>query len=171
MESIKFYEHAESLYKALDSNGAFLVVKDHQGRSNIMTIGWATIGVVWTRPVMTVFVRPVRYTHELIEQASSFSVCVPDVKKMDRALIECGTKSGRDIDKAGSFGLRLVDGKLANTQIIEGCKLVYECKIVEKNKIDGQTLSQEIVNDLYPKKDFHSVYYGEIKYCYVKPKA
>ena len=167
MESIKFYEHSEKLYKALDSNGAFLVVKDHQGRSNMMTIGWATIGIVWTRPVMTVFVRPVRHTYELIENASSFSVCIPEGNKFDKVLIECGTKSGRNIDKADAFGLTVIDGKLSGTSIIKGCKLIYECKIVEKNKIDGQTLSQQIVNDLYTKKDFHSVYYGEIKHCYI----
>jgi flavin reductase (DIM6/NTAB) family NADH-FMN oxidoreductase RutF len=167
MGSIKFYEYFEDLCKSLDSNGAFLVVKDHKGHSNIMTIGWATIGVVWTRPMMTVFVRPVRYTHDLIENASSFSVCVPEHKNLEKALIDCGTNSGRDLDKASSFGLTLINGKLSDTLIIKECKLIYECKIVEKNKIDGQTLSQEIINDLYPKKDFHSVYYGEIKHCYI----
>jgi flavin reductase (DIM6/NTAB) family NADH-FMN oxidoreductase RutF len=166
MESIKFHEHFDELCSSLDSHGAFLVVKDKQGRSNIMTIGWATLGVVWTRPVMTVFVRPVRYTYELIENASSFTVCVPDGKKLDKALIECGTKSGRDMDKASLFGLSLVDGKLPNTSVIKECKLIYECKIIEKNKVDPGTLDQEIANDLYPKKDFHTVYYGEIKYSY-----
>ena len=66
MKYIKSYEEFERLNKALHSDGAFLVVKDKKGKVNVMTIGWAMIGVVWGKPMMTVFVRPARYTHELI---------------------------------------------------------------------------------------------------------
>ena len=77
MKAFPFYENFDVLCKAMAGNGAFLAVKDKDGRSNIMTIGWATVGVIWSKHVMSVMVRPVRFTHELMENAKVFSVCVP----------------------------------------------------------------------------------------------
>ena len=168
MDHIKYYEHFDKLYKALHADGAFLVVKDKNGKINTMTIGWATLGLVWSRPMMTVFVRPNRFTYELIENASSFSVCVPGTGKNKEELIFCGTNSGRMVDKIKQCKFTMVKGMLKDTVVIEECKLFYECEIVEKNKVLPETLSKEIIDDLYPKKDFHSVYYGEIKHCYFR---
>jgi len=168
MALTKFYDHFDQLCRSLDSHGAFLVVKDKDGRVNTMTIGWATIGIVWSRPLMTVLVRPVRFTHELIENAVSFSVCVPGDKTFDKALMCCGTKSGKKVDKAKECGLTFVPGKLENTVVVKGCNLFYECEIVHKNQIDSATLNKDIIADLYPKKDFHTIYFGEIKYSYTK---
>lgn len=167
MEIVKFDEHFDKLTKALSSNGAFLVVQGDDEKTNIMTIGWATLGVVWSRPVMTVFVRPVRYTYELIERAKTFSVCVPEGEKLAKELMECGTKSGRDMDKANSLGLTMLEGKLKTNKIISQCKFFYEAKIIQTNRIDETRLNEQVINDFYPKRDFHSVYYGEVKHCYI----
>ena len=45
--------------------GAFLMVE-----GNPMTIGWAQFGVIWGRPVCTVFVRHSRHTHALLEKSN-----------------------------------------------------------------------------------------------------
>ena len=166
MKSFPFYENFDVLCKALNSNGAFLAVKDRDGRSNIMTIGWATVGVIWSKHVMTVMVRPVRYTYELIEHATAFSVCVPS-NKYAKELIACGTESGRSTDKAKKHGLTLVSGKLENSIIVKGCDFFYECEIIHKNLIDPNYLKKELKEDLYPKNDFHAIYYGEIKHTYM----
>ena len=168
MEHIKYYEHFDKLYRALHSDGAFLVVKDKNGKVNTMTIGWATLGLVWNKPMMTVFVRPNRFTHELMENAASFSVCVPAAGKHKEELIFCGTNSGKMVDKIKQCKLTLVKGMLKDTVVIDECKLFYECEILEKNKVLPETLSKEIVENVYPKKDFHSIYYGEIKHCYFR---
>jgi len=167
MKDMNFYDHFEDMCKALDSHGVFLAVKDKKGRSNIMTIGWATNGIIWSRPVITVLVRPTRYTHELIEDASCFSVCIPAGAKLQKELMLCGSRSGRDMDKAKECGITLVPGKLDDAVIIKECKYIYECEIVHKNIIDPQTLKAEIIADLYPKRDFHTIYFGEIKYSYI----
>jgi flavin reductase (DIM6/NTAB) family NADH-FMN oxidoreductase RutF len=166
VKDINFYDHFEEVCKALDSHGAFLAVKDNKGRANIMTIGWVTSGIIWSRPVMTVLVRPTRYTHELMEHASSFSVCVPAGSKLQKELMFCGSRSGRDMDKAKECGVSLVPGRLDDAVIIKECKYIYECEIVHKNLTDSKTLKAEIITDLYPKRDFHTIYFGEIKYSY-----
>lgn len=164
----KHFEHVDKLDRALENDGVFLVVEDDRGKINVMTIGWATVGMVWGKPIMTVFVRPVRYTYELIERAKTFSVCVPSAGKLKDELIFCGSSSGRTVDKIKQSKLTAIKGQLKNTVIIEECKYFFECHIVQKNKLDPQVLDAGIIKDFYPNRDFHTVYYGEIKHSYAR---
>ena len=77
--------------------GAFLTVKSGQAR-NTMTIGWATIGHVWRKPVIMVAVRLSRHTFSIIETAEDFTVSIPS-SNMKKEIMFCGTKSGRDHNK------------------------------------------------------------------------
>ncbi len=77
--------------------GAFITVKSGEDL-NTMTIGWATIGFVWRKPVLMVAIRDSRHTFGIIEKAADFTVSVP-LTDMHDAVMFCGTKSGRDVDK------------------------------------------------------------------------
>ncbi len=87
--------------------GAFLTVRAEEAL-NTMTIGWATIGYVWRRPVFMVLVRDSRHTFGIIEKAADFTVSVP-MTDMKDAIMFCGTKSGRDYDKYKECGLELAE--------------------------------------------------------------
>jgi len=78
-------------------NGAFLTVKSGEA-INTMTIGWATIGFVWRKPIITVAVRLLRHTFSIIEMAEDFTVSIPS-SDMKKEIMFCGTKSGRDYNK------------------------------------------------------------------------
>src|SRR5664280_2761340 len=41
---------------------------------NPMTIGWGTIGYIWGKWILTVLVRPSRFTFQLMESADEFTV-------------------------------------------------------------------------------------------------
>ena len=69
---------------------------------NTMTIGWGSVGFIWQRPVVTVLVRPPRYTHKFMEEFERFSVSFYD-QKYRKALTLLGSQSGRDTDKIGVF--------------------------------------------------------------------
>ena len=91
---MEYFDNFGKFCKARGTNGAFLIVSDGGQRTNIMTIGWAQIGFIWGKPVMTVLVRPSRYTHGLLEKAGYFTVCVPPEGKLRKELAFCGSKSG-----------------------------------------------------------------------------
>ena len=161
-------EHVDYLAKAEDAmkqikRGAFLTVQSHD-TVNMMTIGWASIGFLWGRPVLTVMVRKSRYTYELIEKSNEFTVSVPQVD-MTKALEICGTKSGRDLDKLQACSLELFPGEKVKTPIVKLPGIHFECAIVYKSPTDPQLLVDSYKH-LYPDKDYHTFYYGEIKYCY-----
>ena len=144
--------------------GAFLTVKA-EAKLNTMTIGWATIGVMWAKPIMMVAVRDSRYTFEIIEKAADFTVSVPK-DKMKEALAFCGTKSGREYDKFKECSLKEAAAQKTVSPIIQVPGIHFECRIVYKSAMDPGLLDAEYDKRLYPKKDYHTLYFGEILNCY-----
>lgn len=157
---MKYFEHFKELCEALEGPGAFLVVESG-GRVNAMTIGWAQAGVIWGQPVMTVLVRPSRYTHAMLGKAKGFSVCVPRRGEMKKELAFCGTKSGRDYDKIRACGLKLKAGE-PGVKYIDGCELVYQCVLCGRTELKAGTVDAAAMGKYYPEGDLHTVYFGRI---------
>jgi len=162
MRDVDFKAVYEGVMKQI-KEGAFLTVRAGDAL-NTMTIGWATIGIAWRKPIMMVMVRSSRHTFSLIEKAADFTVSVPngDAKK---ALAFCGTKSGRDLDKFKACGLKTAPGRNVVSPIIQIPGIHIECRIVYKNPIDPAQLTHDY-DPLYPDKDYHTLYFGEIQACY-----
>ncbi|HBL16128.1 MAG TPA: flavin reductase [Elusimicrobia bacterium] len=161
------FERVDDLCRALTGGGAFLVVQDPAGKPNPMTIGWGMVGVVWGMPMMTVLVRPSRFTFGLIERAPRWSVCVP-LGKMEKALAYCGSHSGRDCDKLARCKLKAAPGLLPEVSVLEGCDLFYECETVHKNDVLRERLASSVRQQYYPAEDFHTLYFGKILYSYAR---
>jgi flavin reductase (DIM6/NTAB) family NADH-FMN oxidoreductase RutF len=159
--TVEYTDCLKETLAALADPGCLLVSQGTDGKPNAMAIGWGTIGVVWGRPVFVVLVRPSRYTWKLLEENGDFTVNVPtpDLKK---AVMLCGTKSGRDLDKFAATGLKPVPSQSVNAPTIEQCAIAYECRTIHKNNVIPAALAEEVVQDCYPKGDFHTLYYGQI---------
>jgi flavin reductase (DIM6/NTAB) family NADH-FMN oxidoreductase RutF len=84
---------------------------------------------------------------------------------MDDAIMFCGTKSGRNYDKFKECNLELKDAQEVSSPIISASGLHFECKIVFKAAMDPAHLAEEYEN-LYSRKDYHTLYFGEIQDCY-----
>jgi flavin reductase (DIM6/NTAB) family NADH-FMN oxidoreductase RutF len=151
MKKVDYMAVAEKVMAQI-KEGAFLTVKADKG-TNTMTIGWGLIGYAWRKPVLMVLVRTSRHTYGFIEKASDFTVTVPTSDMRD-ALMFCGTKSGRDVDKYK------VSSPISKTPAIQ-----FECRIVLKTPMDPKCLDKEC-QGLYPAKDYHTLYFGEIVECY-----
>ena len=145
-------------------NGAFLTVKADR-KLNTMTIGWATIGYVWQRPILMVAVRNSRHTFGLLENAADFTVSIPMDKKWKDAVSCCGTKSGRDVDKFEVCGLQTAPSRRVGSPVIGITGLHFECKIVLKTPMDPAVMHRDL-EKIYPQNDYHTLYYGEIVECY-----
>ena len=144
--------------------GAFLTVKSEAGL-NTMTIGWATIGFIWQKPVFMAAVRPTRHTFGIIEKAADFTVTVPSGDMLKETTF-CGTKSGRDVDKFKACNLKTQNGRHTTSPIIEAAGIHFECRIVFKSAMDPDYLDAVFDRAIYPLKDYHTLYFGEILACY-----
>ena len=128
---------------------------------NTMTGGWGGVGVLWRKNVCWCVIRPVRYTYEFMERADSFTLCFFD-DSLKPALELCGTKSGRDIDKAAAAGLTPIPGELAGTTCFAEARMVIELRKIYFHDLDPAHFLDPSIDDNYPQRDYHRMYFGEV---------
>lgn len=71
---------------------------------NGMTISWGSLGTIWHKSIITVYVRPDRYTWQFLRDSDVFTVSFYP-ESCRKALTLMGTLSGRDGDKVAVAGL------------------------------------------------------------------
>jgi len=100
---------------------------DKKGRPNIITLAWA--GVVCSEPPMvSISIRPQRYSYGLIKEEKEFTVNIPTVEIMKQA-DTCGIISGRDADKFKLTKLTPEPAKNVKPPLIKECPVNLECKV------------------------------------------
>ena len=73
---VPFTYQYERTMELLARPGLLLAATKRSGASNVMTIGWGTLGIIWGRKIFVVLVRPSRYTYQFIEDSGdSRSMC------------------------------------------------------------------------------------------------
>ncbi len=163
---VDYRDYFEFTMERLGKEGLLLVTTDPDGNANAMTIGWGVIGIVWRKPVFTVLVRPSRYTYDLLEQATEFSVNVPE-QAMANDVALCGSLSGRDGDKFARTSMTTTGADEISVPVIEQCPINYQCKIIHKTDMAPETVPDNINNMFYKNRDnYHRIYFGEIVACY-----
>lgn len=100
-----------------------------QGKPNIITVAWA--GTVCTNPPMlSVSVRPERYSYHIIEQSKEFVVNLT-TEALVRAADFCGVRSGREIDKFKELHLTAQPSREISAPGIAESPVNIECRVRE----------------------------------------
>jgi flavin reductase (DIM6/NTAB) family NADH-FMN oxidoreductase RutF len=169
------FKYVREINESLKNGGLFLVSgnigdNQHAFEPNAMTIGWGFLGTMWSKPIFIAAVRHSRHTHKLMEEAKSWTVCVP-AKGMETALEFCGTKSGRDYDKFKECKLTAKKGIAVDAPYIGECPIHIECTTVFKTDMKPGQLEAGLEKELYKTKDYHMLYFGEVKGIYAVKDA
>ncbi|HUK99619.1 MAG TPA: flavin reductase family protein [Nitrospirota bacterium] len=131
---------------------------------NTMTASWGGMGILWQKQVCFCFIRPTRFTYKFVERSQNFTLSFFE-NQYRKALDFCGSHSGRDTDKIKGSGLTPIkrDGLVyfAEARIVLGCKKLYFQDIRPDHFLDSQ------IDNLYPAKDYHRMYVGEIVSCLI----
>jgi flavin reductase (DIM6/NTAB) family NADH-FMN oxidoreductase RutF len=154
-----------NLFKMLDIEW-MLITAGKMESFNTMTASWGTFGILWSKPVAIAFIRPQRYTLGFVEKNDLFTLSFfPD--KYKKALSYCGQVSGKDVDKIKQTGLKPFATE-SGAISFEQSKLFFECrKLYTDNFKPENFIDKSIVNSIYPTKDFHKLFIGEITRCYI----
>jgi flavin reductase (DIM6/NTAB) family NADH-FMN oxidoreductase RutF len=168
--AVRYTDYFAPTIRRMREDGLLLVTSGADGKPNVMTIGWGTIGSIWSRPVFLVLVRPSRYSYTRLEEASDFTVNVPP-RELAEAAACCGTVSGRDYDKFLKTRLTPVPSRQVRPPIIQECVVHYECRTLHRNDLVPDALAQAVKDEFYPQGDFHRVYIGEIVAVYADEDA
>ena len=126
---------------------------------NSMTISWGGLGTIWNKPVATVYVRPVRYTYEFMNENDYFTVSFysEDYKK---ALGVMGSKSGRDTDKDAEAGLTAKD--VENSVTYEEAEVTLLCKKIYYQDMEEDKIPADVLEKFYSEEPVHRLYIGEV---------
>ena len=128
---------------------------------NMMTVGWGSIGFMWSRPFVQIVVRPQRHTRKYIDESDSFTLCAFPAK-YHKDLLSLGTISGRDGNKLSQTGLTLKSSKTVSTPSYNEANLILECRKIYYQDMDPGGFVDKTIHDNYEANDFHRIYYGEI---------
>ncbi|MEG1448291.1 MAG: flavin reductase family protein [Oscillospiraceae bacterium] len=161
LEPISTKDISYDINKMFSQELALLTVKNGD-KINTMTIGWGSIGYIWKKDVLEIYVRPSRYTYELLENADCYSVSFFDISYKDKLLF-CGKNSGRDVDKFTACNFDVENYN--NVPYIAQARLVAICKKLYTANLDTNNFEEEykyLASDFYKDGDIHKIFIGEI---------
>ena len=149
-------------FNDLDKNYALLTAGSKDD-FNTMTISWGGFGTIWNKPVVTVYVKPIRYTYKFMEDNDFFTVSFYD-DKYKKDLLTLGTKSGRDSDKISLTSLNPL--YLDNSVSFEEANVTLVCKKIYYQDLNLELIKENLSNDLYNRfygeDPVHRMYIGEV---------
>ena len=106
---------------------------DAEGNSNIITVAWT--GTVCTNPPMvSISVRPERYSYHMIEETGEFVINLT-TERLAYATDYCGVKSGRDVDKFKEMNLTPEKAEYVRVPMIRESPVNIECKVIKKEEL------------------------------------
>ena len=157
-------EQIENSIRLIGKDWMLITVSDKNNQKvNAMTASWGALGVLWNKNVCICFIRPERYTHELIMDENEFSIAFFDENYRD-ALRLCGRESGRDFDKLDACGL--TTQKLDGVDVISESKLVMICKKLYIDELKKSAFLDESLLKNYENGGYHTVFVCEITGAY-----
>ena len=149
----------DNLFKLIGTDW-MLICAGKPENYNMMTASWGFAGFLWRKPVSMVFIRPQRFTYEFIETNPFYTISF--FGEEHRELLNlCGTVSGRDMNKMEVDGLTPIVSPQGNVAFQEA-KLVLECRKLYFDDIKPEFFLSFEIEKVYPQKDYHRFYIGEI---------
>lgn len=104
-----------------------ITVADKMGNRNIFTVAWT--GTVCSDPAMvSISVRPERYSHHMIKETGEFVINLT-TEKLVYATDYCGVKSGRDVDKFKEMRLTPIPADVVSAPLLSESPVNIECRV------------------------------------------
>lgn len=158
-------ELSGNTFKMIGSDWMLISAADGE-KFNTMTASWGGMGVLWSKPVCFVFIRPQRYTYEFTEKSERMTLSFFGGENRE-ALTLCGRKSGRDCDKVAEAGLTpMWVGDAAPA--FEEAAVILECKKLYCDDIKEEKMLDPSIMKNYAAKDFHRMYVCEVERVLVR---
>ena len=99
-------------------------------KANLITLAWVA-RVVSEPPVMSISIRPSRYSYHLIEELKEFVINVP-TSNLIREMDYCGTRTGKKTNKWEDLNLAKQRGVRVSVPLIKEFPMNIECKVTKR---------------------------------------
>ena len=150
----------DNVFQSIDKDWMLITAK--KGNAvNTMTASWGGAGILWGKPVVFAFIRPQRYTKELVDASNGFS-CTFFSQEYRPQLALCGSKSGREIDKVEASGFHVLND--GGVPYFDEAQIAILCQKLYHQPMDPACfVTSNLAIDHYPNKDYHHFYVAEIR--------
>ena len=126
---------------------------------NSMTISWGEMGTLWNKNVVTVYVKPCRYTYKFMENNDLFVVSFFK-EEHKSALQVMGSISGRDANKDQEA--KLTPQEYQGVVIYKEAIRTIICKKIYHQDLDISNIPSDAVKAHYQVEKPHRMYIGEV---------
>ena len=149
-------------FEMIGKEWALVSAKKADGTVNTMTVSWGSMGVLWSKNVVQIYLRPQRYTKEFVDQAGRFTLSFYG-EGAKKELGYLGKVSGREEDKIKTVGF--TPKMFGQAPAFEQAELVLDCQVLYTQTIDpaGFMPGTDCDEKWYPNKDYHIVYVARIE--------
>ncbi len=158
-EKIDPKELSQNVFSAIGDQW-MLITAGTKERCNTMTASWGGLGILWSVPMATIYIRPQRYTKQFVDENEYFTLAFfgPEWKQQ---LALCGTRSGRDVDKVKECGFTAAASDTGAAPYFEEAELVLVCRKRMVMPMDPAAIPADVKEHHY-EGDYHDIYWGEI---------
>ena len=155
----------DNVFTAIGKNWMLVSAEKDDG-VNPMTASWGGLGVLWNKNVATIYIRPTRYTYELLEKNDRFILSFfGEHRRIE--LMRCGSVSGRDVDKVSDVGFNLIRSD-KGVPYFDEAEITLICRKIYFSDLNPDNFLTKDAHIQYPEKDYHRMYIGEIIDCFIK---
>ncbi len=143
--------------RIINSGPVVLVSTSLNQRDNIITIAW-NMPVSYSPICVAISSGTSRFTTNIIKETSEFVINVPNIT-LKQKVIECGSVSGKFVEKFKRFELTPISGKKVKSPAIKECIGHLECKLEKSIDVYDHIIFAGRVVKAYvdsDKWDFHN---------------
>jgi flavin reductase (DIM6/NTAB) family NADH-FMN oxidoreductase RutF len=115
-----------------------VTVADSDGRANLLTIAWAGT-VCSTPPMLSIAIRPTRYSHKMATEAREFVVNIPRTSQLAQVDL-AGVWSGIEHDKFKELGFTPAPATKVAPPLIQECPINLECQVQHQLSLGAHDL-------------------------------
>ncbi len=156
----------ESFTNLIGNRYALITVADNT-KVNMMTASWGTMGIMWSKNIVNMVVRPSRFSYNFLIENDYFTLNFLTEGNEDVYRL-CGTKSGRECDKVKETGLETIEID-KSMYAFDKSEYVFVCKKLYSQPMDKQYfIDADFAEKTYPNEDIHTMFIAEIEKIYVK---
>ncbi len=118
----------------LEPGPIVLVSSHHDGKNNIMTMGWHCI-LEFSPSLFGCLISSGNHSHEMIRKSGECVINLPTTALTD-IVARIGNCTGSSVDKFAEFGLTAGPAEKVSAPLIEECHACFECKLYDDVLVD-----------------------------------
>mgnify|MGYP000569281464 CR=1 FL=1 len=127
-----------------------------------MTIAWASIGALWVKTIVTLYVKPIRNTHDYLLKNDYFTLSAFSREYKDDLVTISSISDRNDSHKIEKTRLKPI-GLGENAVTFLQAKKAIVCKKIYQQRLDVTAVPEDIKIKYYKNEEIHTMFIGEIE--------